>query len=154
MISIIADFSQFQTINCPTCPSQIPYQGGLNSLCLQIGQPTFMVQQTPTNNLSQLMEKYCLCDFQNNGTFHSEKSNGYQFSANEVLPKNLGSSAYGMPKTNELSTYTTQERSKQVDFESAYISSDCSRKSKRDMVNYKVLEGHKYEIRKNPEKEN
>lgn len=162
MISIIANFSQFQPMNCPSCYTSVPIPNTLNGLSLQIGQPACWIPQPQIPN--QLLEKYCLCDLLEYGTFGcctNNKSgpqiqNSHKRYVSEPNPRNSH-------KEEEHTLYTSPDSSKCLELETTNVTPDCSRNfsgnenrtnSKRDMVNYKVLDGHQYEICDNPDKQN
>lgn len=162
MISIIANFSQFQPMNCPSCYTSVPIPNTLNGLSLQIGQPACWIPQPQSPN--QLLEKYCLCDLLEHGTFGccTNSKSGPQI-------QNLQKGHVSEPnyrnwhREEEHTLYTSPDSQKGIELETTNVSPDCSRNfsgngngtnSKRDMVNYKVLEGHQYEIRENPDKDN
>lgn len=132
----------------------------LNSLCLQIASPQNYNTVAASTPLDYIMNQFCWCDFQNNGTFQMEQ--GYQFSGNLIPSHKTPVGSYDMQRHNESTTVTSLESFKQSDLESGALNQGYSKNysgnfdgtnSKRDMVNYKVLEGHKYDIIDNPDKE-
>lgn len=157
MISIIAEF---QPVNCSSCSYNNVGAQNLNSLCLQIGAPQNYRAVNPSAALLSVMNQYCWCEFQNNGTFQMEHAYGYPAYLAPNQKSAMG--CWDIQRPDELTAYTSLEPSKQFDLESAYLNHPFSgnysgnfdrTNSKRDMVNYKVLEGHKYEIVENPDKE-
>lgn len=161
MISIIANFSQSEQSTFPSYYYQVQMPGTLNGLSLQIAEPCvyFQPQETAQVDLSQ----YCLWDLEQNDTQKANNFFGCTSTAAAGQNYAMGGKAfnnYGKPE--EYTAYSTPDGSKNQACCSSTNKHDSSRSfsgtngkssGRRDMVNYDILDGHKYEIRDNPDKD-
>lgn len=164
MISIIADFSQYNQTDNNMYFAQVPMPMAENAYTFQVEQPLLQPNNLPT--LAELSQHFCLWDVLENGRFDGTKSDAQTFwQMNSTQPISFGYNYPTLARTqdNSISEKEMCQGHKQQDFDvyswnpdnTKYSGINCaSSASKRDMVNYKVLEGHQYQIIDNPDKKN
>lgn len=149
MISIITNYSPIPNANTISYSYSIPQCIPLNEVCLSISPPTISIEYY--DPLIELSKNYCLCDLERKmekpASFNPNFANFRPMCYNYVpmsFPTRI------MSDSNKEDEITWVSSSKNI---FASKSGIYRKFQKRDMVNYKVLEGHKYQIVDNPEKE-
>jgi hypothetical protein len=141
-------------MNSADCLISLNFSNNLNGLCIEIQQPYLC---PPIQNpMAEIANKYCLCDLQGSMVMcNSNMPNLYFPSVFNQNPHCYDPKAPSLMKIEDQTLASSKNEYQLSNLESVSSSKKDSRNSngtnlKRDMINYKVLEGHKYEIKDNP----